>query len=67
MPSTLTVECPSCGEQITFAEPADDAWEPVLEGSAGFGDGPKVVGQQVTVRCPVCGHRTVIDRKDVTS
>lgn len=63
---TLTVECPSCGASVTFAEPADDTWEPILAGDPGFGPEPTVVGQQVTVRCPTCGHRTTVDRKDVT-
>ena len=63
--STLTVDCAGCGEPVTFAEPADDAWEPILEGTAGFGTPPKVVGEQVTVRCPACGTRNVIDRKDL--
>lgn len=65
--NTLTVECLGCGADVTFAEPADDAWEPILDGQAGLGPAQTVVGQQVTVRCPVCGHRTVVDRKDVSS
>lgn len=64
--STLTVSCTSCGSDVTFTEPEDDTWEPILDGSSGFGAPPQVVGQQVTVRCPVCGHRTVVNREDVT-
>lgn len=66
MDDTLTVSCLACSEDITFSAPALGAWEPILSGEAGFGPEPTVVGEQVTVRCLNCAHRTVVNREDVT-
>lgn len=62
--SDLTVTC-RCGEPVTFSEPAEGTWEPILQVEPGFGQAATVVGEQVTVRCPVCAHRTVVNREDV--
>jgi hypothetical protein len=64
--NTLTVTCLACQADITFTEPAEGTWEPILSGEAGFGPEPTVVGEQVTVRCLNCAHRTVVNREDVT-
>lgn len=65
--SDLTVSCLGCTADVTFSEPAEGTWEPILSGEAGFGQAPTVIGEQVTVRCPVCAHRTVVNREDVAA
>lgn len=64
--TNLIVTCMQCDTDIVFTEPAEGTWEPILDGPAGFGPPPKVIGEQVTVRCSNCGHRLVVDRKDVS-
>lgn len=60
----MQVTCAGCATELTITPPEPDGWEAVTAPApTSPGRTAVVVGERLTVRCPACGTRTVLERE----